>query len=101
MHEEIKNKIKINDLFNPNTFEALKDKLLLFNEKSEYYKFSGIVTAALLDYEDLENKISILAIKTLDNWFTFKYSREDLIKMFNDCDVVIGNNPEDSLLIEK
>ena len=83
------------------SFEKLKGMLLLFDKNSEYYKFSGFVTAALLDYEDKDKQISILAINTSTNWFTFKYSREDLKKMLSNCIEFVGNNEDDSFVLEK
>jgi hypothetical protein len=99
MHEEIKNRKTVEEIFND--FESLKGLWLLFNKDTEYYKFSGVVTAALLDYDDPDKHISILAIKTEDNWYTFKYTREDLTKMFNNCDAFIGENETDSFLLSK
>lgn len=83
------------------SFEQLKDKCLLFDKNSEYYKFSGFVTAALLDYDDPDKQISILAIKTSTDWFTFKYSGGDLKKMFLNCIEFVGNTEEESFILEK
>ena len=94
--------ITIDNLFESfESFEKLKDMCLLFDKESEYYKFSGFVTAALLDFDDLDKKISILSIKTADNWFTFKYTREDLKKMFSHCIECVGVDEESSFKIDK
>lgn len=104
MHEEIKARKKISELLESfESFERLRGMCLLFNKDSKYYKFSGFVTAALLDWEK-ENKIpiTILAIDTKEiGWITFYRTREDLIDMFNNCDAFIGNTSEGSFLIEK
>lgn len=81
-------------------FESLLGMCLLFDKDSEYYKFSGFVTCALLDYDDPDNKISILAIQTATDWITFKYTREDLRKMFSHCIEFVGKSEEDSFTIE-
>jgi len=80
-------------------FGELLGMCLLFDEKSDYYKFSGFVTAALLDRDDPDRHISILAIKTQDQWYTFKYSREDLKNMFSHCVEFVGKTEEDSFTI--
>ena len=90
-------------------FENLLYKLLLFDKDSEYFKFTGFVTAALLDYEDVDKQISILAINTHPNtidvngtpvsWFTFEYNREDLRKMFKSCIEVVGETEDKSFVI--
>lgn len=99
---KIKNIKTIEQLLStPESFEALYGMCLLFNKNSEYYKFSGIVTAALLDYEDPDKQISILAIKTSDNWHTLRCSREYLIKMLDNCDEFVGNTPEESFILQK
>lgn len=85
----------------PENFAVLKGMCLLFAKDTDYYKFSGIVTAALLDYEDPDKQISILAIRTLDNWITFKYSREDLKKMLTSCVEFVGQSYEESFQLEK
>jgi hypothetical protein len=91
----------IDSLFeNADAFGSLLGMCLLFDKNSEYYKFSGFVTAALLDYDDPDNKISILAIKTANDWITFKYTREDLKKMFSNCIEFVGKSEEDSFTIE-
>ena len=82
------------------SFETLLRMCLLFDKNSDYYKFSEFVTAALLDYDDPEKKISILAIKTADRWFTLKYTREDLKKMFSHCIEFVGKDEENSFTIE-
>ena len=82
------------------SFECLLGMCLLFDKESEYYKFSGFVTAALLDYYDPDKGISILAIKTADQFYTFKYTREDLRKMFSHCIEFVGKTEEDSFTIE-
>ena len=84
-------------------FETLCGMCLLFDKKSEYYKFSGFVTAALLDYDDLERKISILAIDTKrpQGLFTFKYSREDLRKMLSNCIEFVGKSEKESFILVK
>ena len=87
-------------LLNPERFEILLGMCLLFNKDSEYYKFSGFVTAALLDY-DLDKQISILSIKTPDNWYTLECSREYLNKMLSNCDEFVGNTPEESFILQK
>jgi hypothetical protein len=84
----------------PKAFENLLGMCLLFDKNSDYYKFSGFVTAALLDFDDLDKNISILAIKTADQWYTFKYSREDLKKMFSYCIEFVGKTEEDSFTIQ-
>lgn len=96
--------MKINDLFkDQDSFGQLLGKCLLFDRDSDYYKFSGFVTAALLDYDDPDKGISILAIDTRrpGEWYTFKYTREDLTKMFSNCIEVVGNSPEESFVFEK
>lgn len=80
-------------------FEQLKGMCLLFDKNSEYYKFSGYVTAALLDYDDPDKQISILAIQTNTGWFTFKYTREDLTKMFLNCIEFVGTTEDESFKI--
>ena len=80
-------------------FESLMGMCLLFDKNSDYYKFSGFVTAALLDYDDPDKGISILAIKTADHWFTFKYTREDLRKMFSHCIEFVGKDEESSFTV--
>ena len=80
-------------------FESLLGMCLLFDKESDYYKFSGFVTAALLDYDDPDKGTSILAIKTADNFYTFKYTREDLRKMFSNCIEFVGKSEEDSFKI--
>jgi len=82
----------------PEAFEELLGMCLLFDKDSDYYKFSGFVTAALLDHD--EPGISILAIKTNDQWYTFKYTREDLKKMFSHCIEFVGKSEEDSFTIQ-
>ncbi len=92
----------INSLFESfKSFETLKGMCLLFDKNSDYYKFSGLVTAALLDYENPREKISILAIKTSQDWITFKYSRDDLKKMFSNCVEFVGNSEDESFILEK
>ena len=86
-------------LSNFESFEKLLGMCLLFNKESEYYKFSGFVTAALLDYDDPEKKISILAINTNSGLITFKYSREDLEKMFANCIEFVGKSEEESFVL--
>ena len=81
------------------SFGELLGMCLLFDKKSDYYKFSGFVTAALLDFDDPDRHISILAIKTQDQWYTFKYSREDLKHMFSHCIEFVGKTEEDSFTI--
>ncbi len=86
-------------------FTSLLHMCLLFDKHSEYYKFSGFVTAALLDYDDPDNKISIIAINTYTDgigWhlYTFKRTREELIKMLSECVECVGNTEKDSFIIE-
>lgn len=88
-------------LSNSKSFETLHGMCLLFNKDSEFYKFSGIVTAALLDYDDPDKQISILAIKTTDNWHTLKCSREYLSKLLSNCDEFVANTPEESFILQK
>lgn len=91
----------IDDLLEtPEKFEQLLGMCLLFDRDSDYYKFSGFVTAALLDHDDLKKGISILAIKTNTDWFTFRYSREDLRKMFSYCIEFVGKTEEDSFTVQ-
>ena len=87
-------------LENFGTFENLKGMCLLFDKNSDYYKFSGFVTAALLDYDDPKNGVRILAIKNNDNWYTFKYTRDDLRKMFSHCIEFVGRSEEDSFTLQ-
>jgi len=101
MHEEIKNRKKLEELLTPDGFESLRGMLLLFNRESPYFIYSGVVTASLLDYDDPENKISILAINGKHGLITFKRTRQDLIGMFNVCDAFCGHTPETSFLLEK
>lgn len=85
-------------------FESLKGMVLLFDKNSEYYSFSGFVTAALLDYEEENNeKITILAIDTkhLNGWLTFRKTREDLRKMLSNCIEFVGENEEKSFVLGK
>lgn len=88
-------------LESPESFEDLLGMCLLFDKESEYYKFSGFVTSALLDFDDPNKGISIFAIKTSDNFYTFKYTREDLRKMFSHCIEFVGKSEEDSFILEK
>ena len=85
----------------PENFETLLGMCLLFDKNSDYYKLSGFVTAALLDHDDPDKQISILAIDTrhLSGWITFKYSREDLRKMFSHCIEFVGKTPEESFTL--
>lgn len=101
MHEEIKNRKKIDELLTPQGFESLLGMVLLFNKESLYFPYSGFVTASLLDYDDPENKISILAIYGQNGLITFKRTRQDLVDMFNVCDAFIGKTAEESFLLEK
>jgi hypothetical protein len=95
---------KIDDLLkDQESFESLLGMVLLFDKNSEYYKFTGWVTAALLDYDDPDKGISIFAINTgrPSEWFTFKYTREDLRKMFENCIEFVGKTEEESFILEK
>jgi hypothetical protein len=87
-------------LASPESFEELLGMCLLFDKNSDYYKFSGFVTAALLDFDDPDKGISILGIKTTDQWYTFRYTREDLRKMFSHCIEFVGKTEEESFTIE-
>lgn len=92
---------KIEDILKtPEQFETLLYKVLLFAKDSDYYKFSGKVTAALLNYDDPDKEISILAIRTPEQWYTFKSSKDDLRKMLGKCIEVVGNSEEESFTLE-
>jgi hypothetical protein len=95
---------KLDDILKDfSSFEELLHMCLLFDKDSEYYKFSGWVTAALLDYDDPDNKISILAIDTRrpQGLITFRYSREDLRKMLSNCIEFVGKSEEESWILKK
>lgn len=100
MHEEIKARKSIKELLSSaKEFEQLKGMVMLFTEKGRFYKYSGMVTAALLDYEDAEKQISIIAIKGQEGWITFEADRTMLIDMLENTEAVIGDSPEKSFLI--
>ncbi len=84
-------------------FETLRGMCLLFDKDSEYYRFSGFVTAALLDYDDPDKQISILGINTghLSGWVTLKNDREEMRKMLSNCIEFVGENEEKSFKLEK
>jgi len=95
--DDIKNRKTLKDIFS--NFESLLGYCLLFDKNSDYYKFSGFVTAALLDHEE-DGKITIFSIKTSSDWFTFRYTRGDLEKMFSHCVAFVGKDEKDSFLLE-
>ncbi len=85
-------------------FEKLLGMCLLFDKSSPYFGWSGIVTAALLDYEEDDGKpITILAIDTkhLNGWLTIKRSKEELIDLLNNCIEFVGNSDEECFTLEK
>lgn len=105
-HDDIKDRKTLSSLLeSEESFSQLRNMLLLFNKDSEYYKFSGIVTAALLDFEISEEgeDLSILAISCgmINQWNTFKCSRTELEKMLNCCDAFIGASAKMSFLLKK
>lgn len=98
-HSDITNRKSIDDILkSKESFEKLLGMGLLFNRETEYYKFSGFVTAALLDFDGDDQ--NILAINSsISGLITFHWSREDLRKAFENCDAFIGKNPGDSFLL--
>ena len=98
---EITNSKKLEDLLTPKGFESLLHKILLFKEDSDFFKLSGYVTAALLDYEtdDKGEAITVLAIQNDAGWLTHKCTRKWLTEMFSHCEAVAGKTPEESFTI--
>lgn len=93
---------KLQDLLVPQEFEKLLGFVLLFDKDSEYFKFSGFVTAALLDFEGTkEEPLTILAINGQHGLITFHRTRKDLHDMFNNCVEFVGRNEEESFVLEK
>lgn len=98
-HSEIKAVKYVDDLVkDQQSFDVLLNKLMLFSEDSEYYELSGVVTAALLDYDG--DGITVLAING-PQWVTLRLNKERLINILNYCEAVIGNDPDNSFFIEK
>lgn len=98
-HSEITKYKTIEEILeSPESFETLLGMALLFNRDTDYFNFSGFVTAALLDYEG-EDK-NILAINANNKLLTFRWGREDLRKMFESCDAFIGKTEEESFLLK-
>lgn len=106
MHEDIKNRKSLDTLLsNQEGFEIIKGMLLLFNRNSEYYRYSGQVTAALLDFEGIgsEKNITVLALTCpmLDKLITFKLNKDQLSAVLKSCDAFIGNSLETSFILEE
>ena len=101
-HSDIIARKTIGEILTPDGFEGLLNMCLLFNRESKYYKYSGWVTAALLDYEDAENQISIFALRNPAlGLFTLKPSRVELRDMLENCDAFVGQTIETSFLLVK
>lgn len=101
MYEEITKRKKMDELLTPAGFASLLQMLLLFNREGRFYEHSGFVTAALLDYDDPVNQVSILGVWVLGKGLmTFKLTRPELTEMLNQCDAFIGKTPEESFLLE-
>lgn len=99
MHDDITNRKSLDEIFESvSSFEQLKGMALLFNRDSEYYRFSGFVTAALLDFHGPEE--SVLAIYGNEGWITHKGDREYFKKMLSCCDAFIGEDAEHSFLLQ-
>ncbi len=100
-HLEITDRKTLTEIFDD--FEVLLGMCLLFQKDSNYYKFSGLVTAALFEWElgADGSPITVLAILTNSGMITFKYTVDDLTKMFNHCEAFIGRSPEESFLLHK
>ncbi len=85
-------------------FEQLLGMALLFDKNSKYFGWSGFVTAALLDWEEKDNKsLTVLGIDTkhLNGWITIKLTKEELIDALNNCIEFVGKTEEDSFTLEK
>lgn len=88
-------------LENEDNFASLLGMVLLFDKNSEWNEYSGFVTAALLDFDDPENKISILAIHCgVRGLFTFKRTREELNDILLNCVEFVGEDEESSFILE-
>jgi len=95
-HDDIKNRKTMEEILN--SFHMLVGTVLLFNRESKYFDYSGMVTAALLNF-DAEND-HIIAITGKNGWFTFHKTTESLKDMFNHCDAFIGKDLESSFLLK-
>ena len=95
-HDDIKNRKTMEEILN--SFHMLVGTVLLFNRESKYFDYSGMVTAALLNF-DAEND-HILAITGKNGWFTFHKTTDDLKDMFNHCDAFVGKDLESSFLLQ-
>lgn len=96
-HTDIKKFKTVQEIFD--SFDSLLGMCLLFNKDTEYFKFSGFVTAALLDFNGDDD--NILAIETSNiGWITFHWTREDLRKAFENCDAFLGKTEDQSFLLK-
>ena len=101
-HPEIKTRKTVQDFFEDGALEnLLLTKIILFKEDSDLFEYSGLVTAALFDFEPDEHgqMRTVLGIKTPNGWFTFKNDRDSLKSMLEKVEAVIGTTPEQSFLV--
>ena len=93
---EIKGRKKISDLLNPIEFETLLGKVLIFDSEFIYNGlFSGLVTAALYNFEEGR---SVLAVNGKEGWFTHKLTDQEFLQAMEYCWLVCGDSPEESFI---
>lgn len=98
-HDEIKGRRSLGLFLSSETeLETLLGKMLLFSRDSEYFKFSGLCTAALRHYESNGN--SIVAVLNEKGLITLKFDDESLKDALNHCEAVVGKTPEESFLFD-
>lgn len=98
-HPEVTNVKTIAEILSsPSAFECLLGTVMLFDRDSKFFRFSGLCTACLLDYEDPQT--TIMAFLSSSGFLTAKFSRESLVDLLKCCDVVVCKVPEDSFFLE-
>jgi hypothetical protein len=90
-------------------FASLLGKLILWPREHKNYTLSGFVTAALLDFEEINNeKYTILAINQLPStnlafnkpWMTYKLTRENLLDFLSGNPEIVGKKEEDTYFLK-
>lgn len=105
-YSEITKRKTLDSLFeSAESFANLLEMLLIFNRNSIYSEYTGIVTAALLDFEkeETEKFITVFAIHNgkPGGWYTIKDTKENIKVILKDVDAFIGKTLEESFILER
>ena len=83
------------------SFEILNRMAIVFKPESKYRQYSGLVTAALPNFEtnELNEKITVLGIQCKLGWVTLKLTYSEARDLLAKTEICIGQTEEDTFTI--